>query len=120
MRHGTVMSLRVTASGRLFAAWLPRAAVLPVLKGEGQRGFDAGFSAELEAARVNGYASAVDLAVAGVSAVAAPVFDAPGRIALALTVIGPGAALEVGAQSRLVRQVKGEAEALSRRLAPST
>jgi DNA-binding IclR family transcriptional regulator len=34
MRHGTVMSLRGTASGRLFAALLPPSQVLPVLQSE--------------------------------------------------------------------------------------
>ncbi|MBK9135100.1 MAG: IclR family transcriptional regulator [Betaproteobacteria bacterium] len=34
MRHGTVLSLRGTASGLLFAAWLPRARVLAALRDE--------------------------------------------------------------------------------------
>ena len=34
MRHGTVMSLRGTASGRLFAAYLPRELVLAALAAE--------------------------------------------------------------------------------------
>ena len=38
MRHGTVMSLRGTASGLLFAAYLPRAQVLATLREEARTG----------------------------------------------------------------------------------
>ncbi len=37
MRHGTVMSLRGTALGRLFAAHRPRAETLPLLRAENRK-----------------------------------------------------------------------------------
>jgi DNA-binding IclR family transcriptional regulator len=92
MRHGAVMSLRGTASGRLFAAHLPRDQVLAA--GEGTV-FDRQFERELSLVRAIGISQAVDAAVPGISAVAAPVFTGSG-IALGLTAIGPTASFDVG------------------------
>ena len=108
MRHGTVMSLAGTASGRLFAAWrtdeaqslgepLPPAAVL-------------------QAVRQEGLATARDAVVAGVSAAAAPVFDAAGRLVMALTAIGPSAAFDTAPQGPIVSALRDAAALLSRRL----
>lgn len=123
MRHGTVMSLRGTASGRLFAAWLPRAEVMPVLKAEallaGRRSegrVDAAFAAALEAVRHDGISTAVGLSLPGVNGLAAPVFDGAGHLVLALTAIGPAATLDAGPRGTLALQMKAEAAALSARL----
>jgi DNA-binding IclR family transcriptional regulator len=94
MRHGTVMSLRGTASGRLFAAWLPRAAVLEAMGAEAP---DARLERELAAVRKAGVAQVEGGAVAGVSALAAPVFDATGTLVLCLTAIGPSAVFDIRA-----------------------
>ena len=102
MRHGTVMSLRATASGRLFAAHLPRARVLAALRADGEPArFEPAFAAELEQIRRQGFAQVHGLALPGISALAAPVFDGRGELVLALTVIGPGALLD-GAGGRHV------------------
>ncbi|MEP7283383.1 MAG: helix-turn-helix domain-containing protein [Rubrivivax sp.] len=92
MRHGTVMSLRGTASGKLFAALLPRAVILA---SEPDARFDAPFERELAAIRAARLAHAVDAAVPGVSALAVPVFDAADAMVLGLTAIGPGASFDV-------------------------
>ncbi len=113
MRHGTVMSLRGTASGRLFAAWLPRA---DVRAGSPEVVFDAAFEADLEAIRHAGFSHAVDAAVPGVSALAAPVFDAAGRIVLSLTAIGPGASFDVSADSPSAQALLRCAAKLSRQI----
>jgi len=96
MRHGTVMSLRGTASGRLFAAFLPHASVSAALGAEADT-IDAAFERELAAVRTDGLARVVDAAVPGVSALAAPVFDASGALVLSLTAIGPTAVLDTAA-----------------------
>lgn len=102
MRHGTVLSLRATASGRLFAAHLPRAAVIAVLRAEGEPArIEPALAAELEHIRHEGFARVQGLALPGISAVAAPVFDGRGAMVIALTVIGPGSLLE-GAAGRAV------------------
>jgi DNA-binding IclR family transcriptional regulator len=113
MRHGTVMSLRGTASGRLFAAWLPRAQI----RGSDPRArFDAAFERELQAIREAVLAHAVDAAVPGVSALAAPVFDAAGQIVLSLTAIGPGASFDVAPGGAPAQALRHCAESLSRQL----
>ncbi len=110
MRHGAVMSLRGTASGRLFAALLPRAMVLPAWRAEtGRARIDAEFEAALALVRSEGLARARDLAVPGASAVAAPVFDAEGRPALALTAIGLTPGFDAGgAVSAVLRDAAAE------------
>lgn len=108
MRHGTVMSLAGTASGRLFATW--RAADAAAL---GEPLPDA---ATLAAVRDAGLASSRDGVIAGVSAVAAPVFDASGQLVLALTAIGPSASFETAADGPISRAMREAAALLSRRL----
>lgn len=108
MRHGAVMSVRGTASGRVFAAHLPRAA----LRAAGAGTLDAAFEAELDAVRAQGFSSAVDAAVPGVSGLAAPVF-AGGRIVLALTAIGPSASFDVGARGAPALALREAAQALT-------
>lgn len=113
MRHGTVMSLRGTASGKLFAAWLPPARIQAV---DPAAQIDAAFEGELAAIRLAGVAHAVDAAVAGVSALAAPVFDAAGHLVLSLTAIGPGASFDVHIDGAPAVALKNCATELSRQL----
>lgn len=102
MRHGTVMSLRGTASGRLFEAHRTMRAARGGLR-----------AAERKAVRAAGFALAVDGAVAGVSALAVPVFDAGGTMVLSLTAIGPSASLDVAASGMPVRRLLAAARALT-------
>jgi DNA-binding IclR family transcriptional regulator len=112
MRHGTVMSVRGTASGRLFAAFLSSQRLQPVLDADPVPvGAEAAFRREVDQARHSGLAHAVDSALPGISALAAPVFDASGQMVLSLTVIGPGAMLDTqteGEPARALRQVAME------------
>lgn len=113
MRHGTVMSLRGTASGKLFAAWLPAAEIRAA---DPQAVFDPGFERELAQIRDAGIAQAHDGAVAGIAALAAPVFDAAQRLVLSLTAIGPGASFDVGLAGAPAAALKACAAELSRQL----
>jgi DNA-binding IclR family transcriptional regulator len=112
MRHGTVMSLRGTASGRLFAAHLP-AAVIAASIGTRAGHIDAAFERELASVRRDGLARVVDAAVPGVSALAAPVFDASGTLVLSLTAIGPTAVLDTAADGAAAVHLCQAAAALS-------
>lgn len=108
MRHGAVMSLRGTASGRLFAAWMPRTTVRAVA---GRGVFDRAFDDELALIREAGISRVSDTAVPGVSGLAAPVFDARGQLVLALTAIGPTALLDLrddGSPARALRRHAAE------------
>ncbi|GAB4043114.1 MAG: IclR family transcriptional regulator [Rubrivivax sp.] len=113
MRHGTVMSLRGTASGKLFAAWLPHA---EIRASDPEAVFDPGFERELAAIRDAGIASANDGVLAGISALAAPVFDAGNRLVLSLTAIGPGPSFDVRPDGPAAGVLKACAAELSRQL----
>jgi DNA-binding IclR family transcriptional regulator len=55
----------------------------------------------------------VDAAVPGVSALAAPVFDASGTLVLSLTAIGPTAVLDAAADGAVAVHLRQAAAALS-------
>ena len=128
MRHGTVMSIPGTASGRLFAAYGPPDAVAEALANEarlepkagrakgGRFGLGTAFDAEVERVRRDGIASIEGIAVPGVSAVAAPVFDARGRLVLSLTAIGPSAIFDAAPDGVVAAALGPAARALSARL----
>jgi DNA-binding IclR family transcriptional regulator len=119
MRHGTVMSLRGTASGLLFAAHLPEAQVQAALDLEPEATPSPGLAemqAELALIREAGLARAQDAVVAGVSALAAPVFDDQGRMVLSLTAIGPSRSFSLAADGLPARSLRRAAEDISRQL----
>ena len=113
MRHGAVMSLRGTASGRLFAAHLPRA-LLRATPGVGA--FDKAFERELAAIRQAGFSQVVDAAVPGVSGLAVPVFNSSGALVLGLTAIGASAGFDTGAGGVAVQALKRCAAELTAQL----
>ena len=117
MRHGAVMSLRGTASGRLFAAHLPRSVVRNA-SGEpgGDKPFDKAFEQALVAIRSAGLSHVVDAAVPGVSGLAAPVFDGSGALVLSLTAIGATAAFDTSAEGRPATELRRCALELSQQL----
>lgn len=108
MRHGTVMSLAGTASGRLFATYrADDAAALGELLPD---------AAVMAAVQQAGLATSRDGVVPGVSAAAAPVFEASGRLVLALTAIGPSASFDTTLDGPLATALREAAALLSRRL----
>lgn len=118
MRHGTVVSVRGTASGRLFAAFMPRDKVLGALREEAGRKvkLDAEFEAELARVQAARFASVTDGTVRGVTALAAPVFDGFGEMVLALTAIGPSATLDGSARGAAAGALVEAAQRLSAQL----
>lgn len=122
MRHGTVMSLRGTASGLLFCAYLPRDVVQPLLHAEqaapGVRpaGVDRGFERLLAEVREQRLAQALDASVPGISALAAPVFDVGHRLVMSLTAIGPSAVFDARTDGAVAQALRRSADDLSRRL----
>jgi DNA-binding IclR family transcriptional regulator len=131
MRHGTVMSLRGTASGLLFAAYLPRDQVLAALADEHsaelraagksvpakhRASIDAATEAELAQIRLRGLSRVSGSAVAGVSAMAAPVFSEGGAMVLSLTAIGPGAIFDSTLDGPVATALKHAAAEVSQRL----
>lgn len=118
MRHGTVVSVLSTASGRLFAAFKPRAEVQAALKlepGPTPR-IDRAIEANLERIRAERFCSLVDGSVPGITALAAPVFDGFGEIVLSLTLIGPNATLAPERDAPAGQALRRAADELSARL----
>ncbi len=136
MRHGTVFSLADTASGRLFGAYLDAGTVEAMLETERRRGHartprDAGapgmppprpwptwkeFAAQLGEVRARGMSRSEGEVVDGINAMAAPVFDGSGRIALALVAIGPVGTFSTAWDGPLARALKACAAEVSLRL----
>jgi DNA-binding IclR family transcriptional regulator len=106
MRHGTVVSVRGTASGRLFAAFGP-----PARQAEADLSPD-----EARLIRERGYAAVVDSTVPGISAGAAAVFDADAALVLALIAIGPSATFDSDADGRIATELVAAARSLSAEL----
>ena len=121
MRHGTTASVRYTANGKLFAAFMPHAQVEQALAHDGdpQALQDPLFAQELTAIRQQGISTVREGLVRGIGAVAAPVFDGFGRLVLCLTAIGPVATLDVRVEGAAAQQLRETAQALSRRLGAS-
>ncbi len=132
MRHGTVMSIPDTASGRLFAAFGPPEAVREALDNEarlaaaparparpragGRFGLGTAFDREIDRVRADGIACIDGVALPGVSAVSVPVFDARGKLVLSLTAIGPSATFDAAVDGAVAARLKPAAAQLSTRL----
>ena len=132
MRHGTVMSIPGTASGRLFAAFGPHDAVQEALDNEarlapaparsararapGRFGLGTAFDREIDRVRADGVACIAGVALPGISAVSVPVFDARGQLVLSLTAIGPSATFDSAVDGAVAARLKPAAAQLSMRL----
>lgn len=124
LRVGTVMSLTQTATGRVFAAWLPARRVQNVLEasqaealgGNGKAPSQRAFERELVDVRRRGIARAVGSPLPGINAISAPVFDAQGGIAMVLTAVGPAGAFDPAPEGTIARAVKAAATEVSQRI----
>ena len=125
LRTGTVMSLGTTATGLVFAAFLPPAQVAAMLEGEGHRAVGASPEEELSLedirrqlneVRRRGLARAVGKPIPGVNALCAPVFDSERRLALAITALGPAGRFDADWDSPIAQALKRSCGALSARL----
>jgi DNA-binding IclR family transcriptional regulator len=118
MRHGIPASLRHTGTGKVFAAYLPAAQVQAALvaQGEPDAWADPAFQAELARIRDTGLSQVNQELMAGISAMAVPVFDGFGRLALAIAVMGPSAQVDLHPDGSQVRALKALGHSLSARL----
>jgi DNA-binding IclR family transcriptional regulator len=122
MRHGIPASLRHTGTGKVFAAFMPEAQIQAALaaQGEPDAWADPAFLTELASIRELGLSQVNEELMAGISAMAVPVFDGFGRLALAIAVMGPSALLDLNPLGRQALQLKALGRQLSMRLgAPS-
>jgi DNA-binding IclR family transcriptional regulator len=118
MRHGTTASIRHTATGKVFAALRAPAEVAAALAREGQAGAldDPVFAAELQVVRDSGLSRVRDELHLGISALAAPVFDGFGQLALVIAAIGPTSQMQLEAGSEQAQALRQLADGLSQRL----
>lgn len=126
MRTGTVMSIQSTATGRVFAAFLPIRQVERMIEKENKSGVAAGFGAvgqkaqELEKMlteiRKRGMARVLGEPIPGINAICAPVFEHTGAIALGVTAIGPSGSFDANWNGNIASKVSDCALAISARL----
>ena len=114
-RAGTVYSVSGTATGRIFAAFMPEDIIKAAVAHENSEGAETkrvgapvSFKKLIEVIkliRARGY-STIDIPpVPGVRALSAPVFDHVGQIQFAITVIGPETILDTSESSPTVRDL---------------
>ena len=134
MRQGTVFSLAGTATGRLFAAHREPGEVKALLDDERRRRRShpappianlpppralpawREFERELRDVRARGLARSEGETLPGVNAIAAPVFDPEGRIALTVTAIGPASIFDAAWSGPIARELRACAARISSRL----
>ena len=129
IRAGAVYSLTGTATGRVFAAFLPAAVIQPRIaaeRREGARSQRIGdaitperFALEVAEVKRLGYATAAGSPIPGVNAVSAPVFDHTGQMQLAVTLIGPADAVDVARNGPHARRLLDVTAQLSSQLGHS-
>ena len=118
MRHGIPASLRHTGTGKVFAAFMPAAQIQAALvaQGEPDAWADPTFEAELARIRTLGLSQVREELIAGISAMAVPVFDGFGRLALAIAAMGPSALLDLDPDGPQAQTLKALGQQLSLRL----
>lgn len=124
MRTGTVMSLASTATGRLFAAYLPAKLIEESMHEDSKRlGPDIAqalapknLQAMLAEVRRHGLSRSVDNPTPGVCSFAAPVFDYSGNIVLGITLMGRSSVFDHDWNGPQASAVKEFASEVSKRL----
>ena len=118
VRAGWVMPLANSATGRLFAAYLPASATAPMLKAEFARMPDAkqGYAERLDEIRGRGLSRVQGDLLRGVASVAAPVFGHGGGIVAVIAALGPQGAFDIAWDGAIATAVKRAARELSARV----
>lgn len=126
LRTGTVMSLSGTATGRLFAAYMPPKVVERLLSEDLARSsYGTNPSAvhsihDLEPTfaeiRKHGLSRTLGQPIPGIDALVAPVFDAEGHIVLGVLVMGPSATFDSDWNGKIATPLHVCAAEISRRM----
>ena len=120
MRTGTVMSLLDSATGKVFAAYLPNKLTNDMIASElaarhGGIEERAALQETLARVRERGMARAVGYPIPGINALSVPILDHSGQLALVMTTLGPVATFDVswdGPLATRLRAVAAEVSAL--------
>lgn len=127
MRNGTVMSMLHTATGRVFVAWLePGVARHYIQRERSDENVVASIGRPVRTAqemtqlaqeiRDAGLARALGNPLPGIDALSVPVFDHSGRLAMALTCLGPASLFDAEPDGTLAHALKACAADISRQL----
>lgn len=126
IRPGSVFSLLMSASGRIFLAYLPQQVTAPTMQAELAHFADqpdplapaslAAVQAIVEETRQHGLARVEGHSIENVSALAAPVFDYRGQCVLALALFGFKSSFDASFRGRNAHLVKKAAADISKRL----
>ena len=124
LRTGTVMSLAYTATGRLFAAYMPPKVVekmmiedIARLGGRGQpKMTGAQIEALLSETRMHGVSRTIGQPIPGIDAFCAPVFDSTNNLVLGITAMGPEATFDQAWDGKVAAPLKACALEISNRL----
>lgn len=126
MRTGTVMSIQATATGRVFAAFLPPKQVERMIEQERKSGVAGQFGVPdmkadkldklLAEVRKRGLARVQGEPIPGINAICAPVFEHSGAIRLGITAIGPAGSFDVSWDGEPARKIGACADLVSARL----
>jgi len=120
-RVGTVYSLTATASGRVFAAFMPEALIRETMRIEARDdhlNMRVGKSRpmskdEMREIRESGYAAIENPPVPGINAISAPVFDHVGQLQFVVTLIGFASVLKITPDSEYIPLLLQATELLS-------
>ena len=122
IREGANLSLPITAVGRVFLAYMPPAEIQPILQRD-LAAFNAGKSKRLTAkevvtlqteVRAHGMSMASGIRNPALAAMAAPIFDRDGRLAMCLALSGLIGSFDTGYGGAPATQLKATATRLSR------
>jgi DNA-binding IclR family transcriptional regulator len=124
LRTGTVMSLMNTATGRLFAAFMPPKVIEKAMQGELERMGAVGTSPLTQAefdllvseTRRHGLSRSLSQPIPGIDAFCAPVFDSAGNIVLGLLAMGPSATFDSAWDGKVATALRLCASEVSRKL----
>ena len=126
LRTGTVMSMAYTATGRLFAAYMPPKVVEKLIVEDVTRqGGQTGGLVKLTRAQVDeaiaetrrrGLSRTIGQPIPGINAFCAPVFDSAGHLVLGITAMGPEATFDNGWNGKVAGPLRACAAEVSRRL----
>lgn len=126
LRTGTVMSLANTATGRLFAAYLPPKVVERLLSEEvARQSYGTGpqspltqdaVEAALAETRKHGLSRSLGKPIPGIDALCAPVFDSAGHLVLGILVMGPSATFDGNWDGAVATPLRRCAVEVSRRI----
>lgn len=125
LRTGTVMSLMNTATGRLFAAFMPPKVIEKAMQGEVARMGPAmgtssvsqkEFDQLVDETRRHGLSRSLGRPIPGIDAICAPVFDSTGNIVLGLLAMGPSATFDSAWNGKVASALRRCAQDVSRKL----